>query len=93
MTQSEWSPPSQADRTNPLAIAALVCGVAQFCGLFPAGILAIIFGHKARRRIQQTGEGGDGLALAGLILGYISIAMIAIAIAFAFLASHPQSGG
>jgi len=50
--------------TNTLAILALVFGF-----LFP--IAGIICGHLARRQIKTTGESGDGLALAGLILGYV----------------------
>jgi hypothetical protein len=61
-------PPVRA--TNGLAIAALVCGVAQFVtGV--AFIPAIICGHLARRQIRRTGEQGDGMAVAGLILGYV----------------------
>jgi len=65
---NEWAPPSQAKRTNSFAIAALVCGIVQFAGLFPAGI---ILGHRALRKIRETGEDGYGLAKAGLILGYV----------------------
>ena len=57
--------------TNRLAIASLVCGVGQLVAFFPAGIAAIITGHMARREIRETGEQGDGMARAGLILGYI----------------------
>jgi hypothetical protein len=32
--------------------------------------LAIVFGHIARRQIRDRGEGGSGLAIAGLALGY-----------------------
>ncbi len=71
-------PPGQAlpqPRTNQLAIAAIICAGAQvFCWLL-TGIPAIILGHMARRQIRQTGENGDGLALAGLILGYIGVAV------------------
>ena len=74
MTADGWAPAPRAQRTNPLAIAALVCGIVQFCGLFPAGIVAIIFGHLARRQIRRTGEQGWGLAKAGLILGYLVLA-------------------
>lgn len=74
MTASGWAPAPRAQRTNPLATAALVCGIVQFCGLFPAGIVAIIFGHLARRQIRRTGEQGWGLAKAGLILGYLVLA-------------------
>jgi hypothetical protein len=74
VTADGWAPAPRAQRTNPLAIAALVCGIVQFCGLFPAGIVAIIFGHLARRQIRRTGEQGWGLAKAGLILGYLVLA-------------------
>jgi len=67
-------------KTNVLAVIALVCGVAQFVGLFPAGIAAIVVGHIARKQIRQTSEQGDGMALAGLILGYIGLALAVIGI-------------
>jgi Domain of unknown function (DUF4190) len=56
--------------TNGLAIAALVCGIAAF-GTGITFLPAIICGHLARGQIRRTGEQGDGLALAGLILGYV----------------------
>lgn len=57
--------------TNGMAIASLVCSLA---GLFTCGITSIIgaiLGHVARRQIRERGEGGDGLALAGIITGWI----------------------
>ena len=73
--------------TNALAIAALVCGAAQFVtGI--TFIPAIILGHVARSQIRRTGEQGDGMALAGLILGYIGgilfIVILLIFVAFWF---------
>ena len=38
-----------------------------------ATIPAIVFGHMARHQIKRTGEQGDGLALAGLILGWAAV--------------------
>jgi hypothetical protein len=62
--------------TNGLAIASLVCGLVQFLGFWiVTGIPAIIMGHIARRRIKLSGEQGDGMALAGLILGYIGLVL------------------
>jgi hypothetical protein len=61
-------------RTSGLAIASLVCGICQIGFPVPTGLVAIFLGHAARRRIRRTGERGDGLALAGLILGYIGLA-------------------
>lgn len=62
-------------QTNGLAIAALICGVSQVFVWFLAGIPAIVLGHMARKQIRQTGEQGDGMALAGMILGYIGMAL------------------
>lgn len=68
-----WQP-----TTNRLAIASLVCGVGQLVAFFPAGIAAIILGHQARRQIRETGQEGDGLARAGLILGYLGTAGVVL---------------
>lgn len=66
-------PRVRAHGTNSLAITSLVCGISQVFFWFLAGIPAIVCGHIARHQIRQTGEDGDGLALAGLILGYIGV--------------------
>lgn len=57
--------PGAAGRTNVLAIVSLVTSVV---GL---GIVGIVTGHIARGQIRRSGEAGDGLALAGLIIGYV----------------------
>jgi hypothetical protein len=57
--------------TNPLAGISLAFGIGQvFFPLF-GSIIAVVCGHVARGQIRRTGEQGDGLALAGLVLGYI----------------------
>ena len=50
--------------TNTMAILSLV-----FAFIFAPA--AIVMGHVARKQIRQTGEQGEGLATAGLWLGYI----------------------
>jgi hypothetical protein len=60
-------------RTNGLAIASLACGLAQFMVGPVATIPAIVLGHVARRQIMRTGEQGAGLALAGLVLGWVAV--------------------
>lgn len=50
---------------NPWAIASLVLG------LCATAVLAVIAGHVALSQIKRTGERGTGLAVAGLILGYL----------------------
>jgi hypothetical protein len=56
-----------------MAIASLACGIGQIFFWFIAGVPAIVFGHVARRQIRESGEAGEGMALAGLILGYIGV--------------------
>ena len=63
-------------RTNTLALVSLVAGIASYVFLpFVGALVAVITGHMARGQIRQTGEGGSGLALAGLILGYVHLAL------------------
>jgi len=65
-------PVYQTPPTNTYAIVAFVCGISSlFIGL--TAVFAVIFGHIAVRRINQTGEQGKGLAIAGLVIGYVSI--------------------
>jgi hypothetical protein len=69
-------------KTNTLATVSLVSGLAQFvCFPFIGAIVAIVTGHIARSQIKrsQGAEGGAGLALAGLILGYVGLALTVLA--------------
>jgi hypothetical protein len=71
--------------TSGLAIGALICGIAEIFTLGLASIPAVILGHLARQNIRRTGERGDGMAIAGLILGYLGIGiwtLIIVALAF-----------
>ncbi|GGE39658.1 hypothetical protein GCM10007421_12010 [Halopseudomonas oceani] len=65
----------QVATTSSLAIISLVSGIV---GLFIFGsLIAIVCGHIARSQIKNSGgtQSGDGMALTGLILGYIGIAL------------------
>jgi hypothetical protein len=57
-------------RTNSLAIASLVLSLAGLITCISAPV-GVVLGHIAKRQIRQTGEDGDGLATAGLWIGYI----------------------
>ncbi|WP_081880718.1 DUF4190 domain-containing protein [Prescottella defluvii] len=61
-------------RTNSLAVVALVLGLV-------VAPLAIPVGHVSRAQIKATGEQGSGMALAGLILGYLSLVGIVVLVA------------
>ena len=75
--------------TNGFAIAALVCPLVA-CGV--GSILGIVFGHLARRQIKRTGEGGAGLALAGLIIGYATFGLAVIAVGSLAVFANFSSG-
>jgi hypothetical protein len=78
---------SSGRQTNSLAIVSLVAGIAGYVIPHPfiAGIVAIVTGHLARGQIRRSGEGGSGLALAGLILGYVHLALSILLVAVILL--------
>jgi hypothetical protein len=71
--------------TNGMAIAALIL-VFLF---YPVGI---VLGHVARGQIKRTGEGGQGLATAALVIGYLQLALtvgvIAVAAVLVAVGAH-----
>jgi type II secretory pathway pseudopilin PulG len=77
----------QPPKTDGGAIASMVLGIASIalCLSFLAGIPAIIVGHISLSRIKKSMGRlkGEGMALAGLILGYISLPFILIIAAIA----------
>jgi competence protein ComGC len=81
------SPPlpsaSQPPQNSPLAIWSLVLGIlALACFSVLTAVPAVICGHKARTQIKRSGGAltGEGLALGGLITGYVSIALTVLLI-------------
>jgi hypothetical protein len=68
--------------TNSLAVVSMVFGILSWCGLvFIGAIVAVVCGHLARSEIRRAQPGaidGDGMALAGLVLGYAHLALILI---------------
>jgi len=83
--QGNWQPGGWGGppKRSGLAIASLVCGIGiVLFGVF-AGIPAVITGVMARNRIRmsQGAETGNGMALAGIILGSLSI-LVTIVVLF-----------
>ena len=64
-------------QTNGWAIASLVCGIVG-CVPFLTGLLAVIFGIIGLRKTRDPRVGGKGLAIAGLVLGIVSILLWAL---------------
>ncbi len=77
-----------APTLSTTAVVSLSFGVASWVVLpVIAAIIAIVAGHMARGEIRRShgAINGDGLALAGLILGYVNILLgVAIILALVF---------
>jgi hypothetical protein len=71
--------------TDGLAIASMVLGIVW--ALWIGSILAVIFGHVALNRIQREGKAGRGMAIAGLVLGYIGVGTLALVIVLNIIAA------
>jgi uncharacterized membrane protein len=81
--QGQAWPPSTASHTNGTATAALILGFLEFFTMGLTAIPAIICGHIARSQIRRTGEQGDGMAVAGLVLGYLAVVFGVLIVLFA----------
>jgi hypothetical protein len=85
-------------KTSSLAVASLVSGILGWTLLPLLGTLvAIITGHMARAEIgRSNGQlDGDGLAVAGLVLGWVAVALwvVGLVVLFAFLGGLAFLGG
>jgi type IV pilus assembly protein PilA len=75
------APQAVATETSTKAIVSLICGL--FFILPPVAIVAIVYGHRSLSEIRKSGGRlkGDGLAMAGLILGYMGAGPMLLIIA------------
>ncbi|MGX9790671.1 DUF4190 domain-containing protein [Mycobacterium sp. MMS18-G62] len=73
---SGWPPPGAPPATYVLVPATNGMAIAALILVFVFFPLGIVFGHVARGQIKRTGEGGQGLATAALIIGYLQVAAI-----------------
>lgn len=75
-------------QTHPLAVISLVSGLLGWSLMpFLGSIAAIVCGHMARARIRREADryDGDVLAIIGLVLGWVSVAVTVIGILIAVL--------
>jgi hypothetical protein len=70
-----YAPPQ---RTNGMAIAAMVLGILWL--YWVGSILALVFGYIARNQIRERNEAGAGMATAGIVLGWIGVGFLVLAI-------------
>ena len=78
-----------ARTTSTTAILSLVFGIACWFALpFIGAVIAVVCGHVARGEIRRAPPGsieGDGMAIAGLILGYAHLALFVIGVLILFM--------
>jgi Domain of unknown function (DUF4190) len=86
--------PAMPRSTNGLSVASLVCSIAGIVPFFfgvPC-ILGVIFGFVSRGQIKRShgAQGGEGLALAGIIIGFclIGIFILVVSLVAAFGHDH-----
>jgi hypothetical protein len=84
-------PAALAGPTNGFAIASLVLSLAWLGGI--GSLLGVVFGHVALRRINRARppQAGRGLAVAGLVLGYVFL-VPALVVAGALIAGSMVQG-
>lgn len=84
MTDSGGSTQSRSVApTNTMATISLISGIVGLTVIpFGGSIVAIVTGYIARREIREGAgtEGGEGLATAGLILGWVGVGLGVIGI-------------
>jgi hypothetical protein len=73
-------------KLNTLAVVSIASALTSI-----GAVAAIITGHVALTQIKKSGESGRGLALAGTILGYVTIAFWVLAsVAFTIAGAYLQ---
>ena len=79
-------PPLAEPPTSGKAIGSLICGIFGF--FLPASIAAVVLGHLSLSEIRKSAGRlkGQGLATAGLVLGYMGIAFIPFILIIAAIA-------
>jgi len=83
-----YQPPSRpVSGTSSLAVVSLVFGVLTWFVLpFVGALVAVICGHMARGEIRRAPPDarieGDGMAIAGLVLGYVHLGICVLAMFF-----------
>ncbi len=71
----------QVPSTNALAIVSLIAGITGLTIFFGFGsVVALITGYIAKRQILERSEGGEGMAKAGIIMGWIGVVLVVLGV-------------
>jgi len=66
----------QPQRTNGMAIASMVLGILWL--YWVGSVLALVFGYIARNQIRERGDAGTGMAVAGIVLGWVGVGILTL---------------
>ncbi len=88
MDQSYYAPPPapQPQQSSTMAVISMIASILGITFVPTLGsIVGLILGYMARKQIRESGGamGGEGSAKAGIIIGWIGIALAAIGICIA----------
>lgn len=85
-------------QTSGAAITSMILGILSVAAcLLPLGLVAVIFGHVSLGRIAKSGGQltGRGMAIAGLVLGYVGTVILVAYVGFVVVAireSNQEAG-
>jgi hypothetical protein len=81
----------QAPRVSGLAIASMVLGIIWFYWI--GSVLALIFGFIALAQIRRSNgwRTGRGMAIAGVVLGFVGMAVLALIVVIAVVSPGGES--
>ncbi|MFP5332059.1 MAG: DUF4190 domain-containing protein [Acidimicrobiia bacterium] len=70
-----------------MAIASLVLGIVWL--YWVGSILALIFGYNAKKQIEASNgeQSGRGLAIAGIVLGWVGVSTLTLFVVFGVFAA------
>ena len=81
---------AQPATTNGMAVASLALGIAGLVFVLPVlgSILALVFGYVGKKQIDRSrgAETGRGMAIAGIVLGWIGVVLAVVATALIIIA-------
>ncbi|HMS39900.1 MAG TPA: DUF4190 domain-containing protein [Pyrinomonadaceae bacterium] len=85
---AQFPPVAGAGQDQTMAIVALVCGIAGFLICPLTAPVGLVTGYMARKKAQENPQqfGGEGLALAGMIIGgIVTVIWVGIILLYALI--------
>ena len=76
---------------NGMAVASMVLGILWI--YWVGSILALVFGYIARKQIDKSSgtQSGRGMAIAGIVLGWVGIGTLAFFVVVAIISAATNS--